>query len=191
MLFSLSFYILDWFFTITYWAYISCLLRAYCYCILAICEYVCAAEKKFQGKGLFTVLATKTLFPLVKHHVFIKSRFGSVGLSTLNTNTNMLLFCIWLIAHAMYQFDVLCHRWFLSSLLSQNLHWSLVPSCIQGICLCKSPWIVTLKVHLLQGNLIMSCTKRVWNLKHLFFAKALSHQVHTMYFLNVFYQCDY
>ena len=48
-------------------------------------------KKKIQGKGFFTVLTTKTLFPLVKHHVFIKS-FGSVGLSTLNTNTGMLFF---------------------------------------------------------------------------------------------------
>ena len=128
MSFFLSFYILDWFFTITYWAYILCLLRAYCYCILAICEYVCAAEKIFQGKGLFTVLTTKTLFPLVKHHVFIKSRFGSVGLSTLNTNTGMLFF--------LYLVDCPCHvsiQCSLPSLISQQACFH--KTCIEVPCL--------------------------------------------------------
>ena len=125
MLFFLSFYILDRFFRLTYWDFRAYFLRAelIVICILAILTPIwpfpsvnmCVLLKnKFLGKGLFTVFTTETLFPCVKHHVFIKSRFGSVGLSTLNTHTDMLLFSIWLIAHAMYQFNVLCHRWFLS-----------------------------------------------------------------------------
>ena len=51
-------------------------------------------KTNYLSKLLATVFTTEWLFPFVKHHVIVKSRFGGICLSTLNKHTDGSLYLV-------------------------------------------------------------------------------------------------